>query len=105
MPLMPSGDAHDAGVLYGCAVFRNLFLDITGTGAIATVLWPRGPQLTTVQIEYLFHSDAIAELGFDPSVVVEVTELVAGQDRGLRASSGTSDRAPSSAAWTRTSTR
>ena len=56
-----------------------MFLDVTGTGAISTTLVPREPGLTTVVTEYLFRPETIAEPGFDPSDVVEFTELVAHQ--------------------------
>ena len=95
LPLMPGMSEHDAGVLYGCTVFPNMFLDITGTGAIATILWPREPGLTTVQTEYLFHPDAIAAPDFDLTPVVDFTELVADQDYAVceRVQRGVTSRA------------
>jgi Rieske 2Fe-2S family protein len=80
LPLMPGLDEHDSTSLFGCTVFPNMFLDVTGTGAISTILVPREAGLTTVVTEYLFRPETIAEPGFDPSDVVEFTELVAHQD-------------------------
>ena len=57
-----------------------MFIDVTGTGAIATALLPRDPGRTTVVTEYLFLPEAIAAPGFDPAEVVEFSELVAHQD-------------------------
>ena len=81
--------------MYGASVFPNMFLDMTGTVAIATRLQPRGPALTTIVTEYLFRPEVIAEPGFDPSEVVEFSELVAHQDYVVceRAQKGVSSRA------------
>jgi Rieske 2Fe-2S family protein len=80
LPLLPGLDEHDATSLYGCTVFPNMFIDVTGTGAIATALLPREAGHTSVVTEYLFRPEAIAEPGFDPSEVVEFAELVGHQD-------------------------
>jgi Rieske 2Fe-2S family protein len=78
--VMPGLDAHDATSLYGCTVYPNMFIDVTGTGAISTILLPRGAARTTVITEYLFRPEAIADPGFDPSEIVDFVELVAHQD-------------------------
>ncbi|HEY3766136.1 MAG TPA: aromatic ring-hydroxylating dioxygenase subunit alpha [Gaiellales bacterium] len=80
LPVMPGLDEHDSTSLYGCTVFPNMFIDVTGTGAIATTLLPREPGHTTVVTDYLFRPEAIADPGFDPSEIVEFVELVAHQD-------------------------
>ncbi len=80
LPVMPGLDEHDSTSLYGCTVFPNMFIDVTGTGAIATTLLPREPGHTTVITDYLFRPEAIADPGFDPSEIVEFVELVAHQD-------------------------
>jgi phenylpropionate dioxygenase-like ring-hydroxylating dioxygenase large terminal subunit len=80
IPLMPGLDEHDSTSLHGCTVFPNMFIDVTGTGAISTTLLPREPGHTTVITEYLFRPEAIADPGFDPSDIVEFVELVAHQD-------------------------
>jgi glycine betaine catabolism A len=71
-------DAEDS--LFGCTVYPNMFIDVTGTSAISTVLLPRGPAHTTVITEYLFEPDVVAAEGFDPSEIVDFVELVAHQD-------------------------
>jgi Rieske 2Fe-2S family protein len=57
-----------------------MFIDVTGTGAISTVLLPREAGHTTVITEYLFRPEVIAADGFDPSEIVDFVELVAHQD-------------------------
>jgi phenylpropionate dioxygenase-like ring-hydroxylating dioxygenase large terminal subunit len=95
LPLLPGIDEHDATSMYGASVFPNMFLDMTGTVAIATRLQPRGPAHTTIITDYLFRPETIAEPGFDPSEAVEFSELVAHQDYVVceRAQKGVSSRA------------
>jgi Rieske 2Fe-2S family protein len=57
-----------------------MFIDVTGTGAISTILLPRDPGRTTVVTEYLFRPEVIAAADFDPSEIVDFVELVAHQD-------------------------
>ncbi|MGN6379497.1 MAG: aromatic ring-hydroxylating oxygenase subunit alpha [Gaiellales bacterium] len=80
LPVLPGMTAEDEESLYGCTVYPNMFIDVTGTGAISTVLLPRDAGHTTVVTEYLFQPEVIAADGFDPSEIVDFTELVAGQD-------------------------
>jgi Rieske 2Fe-2S family protein len=80
LPEMPGLEEADATSIHGCTVFPNMFIDVTGTGAIATALLPRDAGHTTVVTEYLFLPEAIAAPGFDPAEIVEFSELVAGQD-------------------------
>jgi phenylpropionate dioxygenase-like ring-hydroxylating dioxygenase large terminal subunit len=80
LPLMPGLSELEASSMYGASVFPNMFLDLTGTVVIATRLLPRGPEHTTMVTDYLFRPETIAEPGFDPSEVVEFSELVAHQD-------------------------
>jgi Rieske 2Fe-2S family protein len=80
LPVLPGLDAHDETSLYGCTVYPNMFIDVTGTGAISTILLPREAGHTTVVTEYLFRPEVIAGPAFDPSEVVEFVELVAHQD-------------------------
>jgi phenylpropionate dioxygenase-like ring-hydroxylating dioxygenase large terminal subunit len=80
LPVMPGFDENEATSIYAAFVFPNMFLDISGTSTVATCLHPRGPEQTTIVAEYLFRPETIAEPGFDPSEIVEFTELVAHQD-------------------------
>jgi Rieske 2Fe-2S family protein len=66
--------------MYGASIFPNMFLDLTGTVAIATRMLPRSAEHTTVVTDYLFRPEVIDEPGFDPSDVIEFSELVAHQD-------------------------
>lgn len=95
LPLLPGIDEHDAKSMYGVSVFPNMFLDLTGTVAIATRLQPRGPDLTTMVTDYMFRPEAIAAPGFDPSEVIEFSELIAHQDYTVceRTQKGVSSRA------------
>ena len=72
LPLLPGIDEHDATSMYGVSVFPNMFLDLTGTVAIATRLQPRGAGPTTIVTDYMFRPEVIAEPGFDPSEVDRV---------------------------------
>ena len=80
LPVMPGFLDGEATSIYGASIFPNMFLDISGTSTVATCLQPRGPELTTIVAEYLFRPEVIDEPGFDPSEIVEFTELVANQD-------------------------
>jgi Rieske 2Fe-2S family protein len=81
--------------MYGASVFPNMFIDLTGTVVIATRLQPRAPDHTTVVTDYLFRREVIDEPGFDPSEVVDFSELVAAQDYAVceRVQVGVSSRA------------
>ncbi len=80
VPVMPGLDEVDASLLHGCTVYPNMFIDVTGTGAISTQILPREPGRTTIITEYLFRPEAIDSPGFDPSEIVDFVELVARQD-------------------------
>jgi glycine betaine catabolism A len=95
IPVMPGLDEHRASSMYGATIFPNMFVDLTGTVVIATRLLPRGPAHTTMVTNYLFRPEVIDSPGFDPSEVVEFSELVAHQDYEVceRAQLGVSSRA------------
>jgi glycine betaine catabolism A len=80
LPLLPEMRADEAEYYFGGTVFPNAFVDITGTSAIVTTMFPKGPECTEVVTEYLFAPDTIAAADFDPSPVVDFSELVAAQD-------------------------
>jgi Rieske 2Fe-2S family protein len=80
LPVMPGFTAEESTSIYAAFVFPNMFLDISGTCTVSTVLLPRGPEHTTVVTEYLFRPEVIAADGFDPTEIVEFNELVAHQD-------------------------
>jgi glycine betaine catabolism A len=95
LPVMPGLDEHTANAMHGAAVFPNMFLDLTGTVVIATRMHPRGPAHTTAVMDYLFRPEVVADPGFDPSEVVDFSELVAHQDYVVceRAQLGVTSRA------------
>jgi len=80
IPVMPGLDEHSASSMYGATVLPNMFVDLTGTVVIATRLQPRGPEHTTVVTDYLFRPEVVDGPEFDPTDVVEFSELVAHQD-------------------------
>jgi glycine betaine catabolism A len=95
LPLLPGLDERDATSMYGVSVFPNMMVDMTGTVAVATRLQPRGPAHTTVFMDYLFRPEVIDAPGFDPTEVVDFSELIARQDYEVceRAQLGVSSRA------------
>ena len=54
LPPLPGLSPEDESSLHGVTVYPNMFIDVTGTGAISTVLLPREAGHTTVITEYLF---------------------------------------------------
>lgn len=80
LPLLPHMPDEQAGSYYGATVFPNMFIDVTGTCVIVSSLWPHGAAHTTVTMEYLFAPDVIDGPGFDPSEIVQFSELVGKQD-------------------------
>jgi Rieske 2Fe-2S family protein len=77
---MPGLTEQQANAMHGASIFPNMFIDLTGTVVIATRMQPRGPEHTTIVTDYLFRPEVIEEPGFDPSEVIEFSELVAHQD-------------------------
>jgi Rieske 2Fe-2S family protein len=94
LPTLPGLDEVDATSYYGCTVFPNGFVDVSGNAAIVSYLYPKGPTHTTMVMEYMFAPETIAAPGFDPSSVVEFNELVAAQDNMVceRVQQGVSSR-------------
>ncbi|HZB41746.1 MAG TPA: aromatic ring-hydroxylating dioxygenase subunit alpha [Ilumatobacter sp.] len=80
LSVLPGTAPHEANVYRGCAVFPNVLLDVTGTSASLTSLFPINPSTTVVVSEYLFAADDVASDGFDPAPVVDFNELVGRQD-------------------------
>src|SRR5581483_5164440 len=80
IPVMPGLNEKTANSMYGASVFPNMFIDLTGTVAIATRLLPRSAGHTTAVTDYLFRPEVVEDPEFDPSEVVEFSELVAHQD-------------------------
>ena len=83
LPLLPTMDEESSSRYYGFLVYPNMFLDVTGTCVISTVLHPRSADRTTVITEYCFARDTVEDPAFDPSEVVDFTELVTRQDASV----------------------
>ena len=83
LPTLPAMNELDAKSVYGGTIFPNVMLDTSGTAIIVTVLHPISATRTKQVAWYLFHPDAMAQPGFDPSGLVEFGELVGGQDNDV----------------------
>jgi glycine betaine catabolism A len=64
----------------GELIYPNLMLSLSADHVAAFYIQPRGPALTTVLCEFLFHPAEIARNGFDPSDAVDFWDLVNRQD-------------------------
>lgn len=80
LTVMPTMTPLEANSIYGAMIFPNMFIDIAGTGAIISQLLPLGPDTTKVIAHYLFVASDLDREDFDPSPVVDFSELVARQD-------------------------
>ncbi len=64
----------------GELLYPNLMLSVASDHAAAFLLWPTAADRTRVECRFLFHPDAIAKPGFDPSDAVDFWDLVNRQD-------------------------
>ena len=64
----------------GELIYPNFMLSLAADHAAAFTLWPRGPQATTLAVDFLFHPAEMQRPGFDPSDAVEFWDLVNRQD-------------------------
>lgn len=80
LPPLPGITEQDRHSYYGCFVFPSLTLDITSDVVIASIAFPTGPERTVATNLYLFRPETIADPDFDPSEVVEFSNLVNDQD-------------------------
>jgi glycine betaine catabolism A len=64
----------------GELAFPNLLLSLSCDHVASFVLTPRGAGHTTIEFDLLFHPDAIADPGFDPSDAFDFWDLVNRQD-------------------------
>ncbi len=83
LPVIDTMTAQDANSYQASCLYPNMFIDITGTSVLATQLIPKGPDCTQIDVDYLFDADAVAADDFDPSAVVDFTELVLVQDNAV----------------------
>jgi Rieske 2Fe-2S family protein len=81
LPLLPGLKGHeDANAYFGAGIYPSMFLDIDGSTALATAVFPTGPTSCRLVTEYLFSPEAFEDPEFDPSPVVQFNELVTHQD-------------------------
>ncbi|HET8599610.1 MAG TPA: aromatic ring-hydroxylating dioxygenase subunit alpha [Segeticoccus sp.] len=83
IPMLPGMGEHEASSYFGAMVFPNMFLDVSGTEALATGIFPTGPTSCRLVTEYLFHAEALADPDFDPGPVVEFNDRVTAQDNDV----------------------
>ena len=81
LPLLPGLKGHEGPAAYfGAMVYPSMFLDVDGSSALATAVFPTGPRSCRLVTEYLFSPEALEIPGFDPSPVVDFNDLVTRQD-------------------------
>jgi Rieske 2Fe-2S family protein len=81
LPLLPGLAEQEGPVAYfGAMVYPSMFLDVDGSTALATAVFPTGPRSCRLVTEYLFSPAAFEEPDFDPKPVIDFNELVTHQD-------------------------
>ena len=81
LPLLPGFKGTDEPTAYyGAQVYPSMFLDVDGSTAVATQIFPTGPGSCRLVTEYLFSPEAFEDPEFDPTPVIEFNELVTHQD-------------------------
>jgi Rieske 2Fe-2S family protein len=81
LPLLPGLKEEEGPQSYfGALVYPTMFLDVDGSSALATAVFPTGPQSCRLVTEYLFSPEAFEDPDFDPRPVVDFNELVTYQD-------------------------
>ena len=95
LPPLPGLTDEDRNMYYGTFQFPNLLLNLHPDAAMYYLLYPKGPNHTTVVSEYLFRPETIASPDFAPEPVVELWDLISKQDWEVcaRAQTGVSSRA------------
>jgi Rieske 2Fe-2S family protein len=81
LPLLPGFKGQgDPSSYYGAGIYPSMFLDVDGSTALATAVFPTGPRSCRLVTEYLFSPEAFEDPDFDPTPVIEFNELVTHQD-------------------------
>ncbi len=83
LPLLPRLSAEEAASVYGAYVFPNATIGVSGQVATLSTIHPRSVDTCELVVQYLFAPDTIAADGFDPSDVVDFSELVSAQDAAV----------------------
>jgi Rieske 2Fe-2S family protein len=103
LPKFPDLFPEDYGTYYGAFQFPNLMVNLHPDSVMAYLVYPTGPDRTTVISEFYFRPEAIALPGFDPSPTVELWDLISRQDWSVceRAQRGVSSRSFKSGVYPR----
>jgi glycine betaine catabolism A len=81
LPLLPGLAGEEGPTSYfGAMVYPSMFLDVDGSTALATAVFPTGPRSCRLVTEYLFSPAAFDDPDFDPKPVIDFNELVTHQD-------------------------
>jgi Rieske 2Fe-2S family protein len=65
---------------FGEVVYPNLFLSLCCDHVAAFILYPKGPERTLIECQFLFEPEEIARAGFDSSDAVELWDTTNRQD-------------------------
>ena len=103
LPKFPGLLAEDYGMYYGAFQFPNLMVNMHPDSVMAYLVFPKGPDRTTVLSEFYFREEALALRGFDPSPTVDLWDLISRQDWAVceRAQLGVSSRSYRSGVYPR----
>ena len=97
VPHLPGLTEEEGRSVYGAYLFPNSMVDVFGTYANVTTLYPRGADRTVVVTDYLMAPDTIADASLAEGIdgLVEFMEIVIAQDTGVaeRAQQGIGSRA------------
>jgi Rieske 2Fe-2S family protein len=95
LPKFPDLLAADYGMYYGVFQFPNLMVNLHPDSVMAYLVYPNGPDRTTIISEFYFRPEALALPGFDPSPTVDLWDVISRQDWVVceRAQRGVSSRA------------
>ena len=96
LPLLPGFKGQTGPASYfGAGIYPTMFLDVDGSSALATAVFPTGPRSCRLVTEYLFSPEAFDDPAFDPQPVVDFNELVTRQDNEVceRVQRGVTSRA------------
>jgi glycine betaine catabolism A len=83
LPTLPHLSPEEASCYFGAYIFPNANVDVTGPLASLKTILPRAVDRSTVIVDYLFAPEAIAAVDFDPSDVIEFSELILAQDNAI----------------------
>jgi len=103
LPKFPDLRPEDYGMYYGAFQFPNLMVNMHPDSVMAYLVYPKGPDRTTILSEFYFREEALALPVFDSSPTVELWDLISRQDWAVceRAQLGVSSRSYRSGVYPR----